>query len=80
MLVHYAFWQLKLGPSVFRQYRRTTDEGNTCPLIVIITDKKQVDMHPYVITVIGIPSLTCRNTILFCVGISALEKESPVYI
>jgi len=33
-----------------------------------------------IITVIGITSLTTNKVILFYGGISALEKDSPVYI
>jgi hypothetical protein len=38
--------------------------------IVITTDKRQVDMQPFVITIIGISSLTTSKMILFYIGIS----------
>jgi len=60
--------------------RCATAEGTTCSLIVITADKKQVDTQWYVITIIGIPSLTTSKVIFFYAGISALEKECPVYI
>jgi hypothetical protein len=44
-------------------------------LIVITADKKQADTQRYVITVIGIPSLTTSKVILFCVGISEIAKK-----
>jgi hypothetical protein len=47
---------------------------------MIMTDKKQADTQRYVITVIGILSLTSSKVILFYAGISALEKKSPAYI
>jgi hypothetical protein len=56
-----------------------TAEG-TCLSIVITADKKQVDSQRYDMAVIGIPSLTTSNVILFYAGISAREKKSPVYI
>jgi hypothetical protein len=52
----------------------TTGKGTHCSL-VITTDTKQVDMQQYVITVIGIPSLTTSKVILFSAGISLHEKN-----
>jgi len=48
--------------------------------IVITTDKKQVDMQQYVLTVIYITSPIASRMILFYAGISALEKISLIYI
>jgi hypothetical protein len=59
--------------------RWATSEGTTCSLMVITTDKKQVDVQRYVITVMGIPSLTTGKMILNT-GISALMGKNPVYI
>jgi len=46
---------------------------------MITTDKKQVNMQWYIITVIGIPSLITSTVISFYTGISTLETKSPVY-
>jgi bacteriorhodopsin len=55
--------------------RWATAEATICSLIVMSTDKKQVDTQWYLISVIGISSLTASKVILFYAGISALEKE-----
>jgi hypothetical protein len=55
-------------------------KGTTFSLSMIITDKKQVDMQWYIITVIGNPSLHTSKLILFYLGISALETIGLVYI
>jgi hypothetical protein len=39
--------------------------------------KKQVDTQGYVITVIGILSLSINEVILFYTGVFALQKETP---
>jgi hypothetical protein len=52
-----------------------TAKGNTCSVIVISTDKEQVDTWRYVIMTIGIPSLTTSKVILFYAGISVLENR-----
>jgi hypothetical protein len=52
-----------------------TSKGTTCSLIATTTDKKWADMQRYVITVIGIPSLTTSKVILFYAGISVLQKK-----
>jgi len=58
-----------------------TAEGTTCSLIMITSDRKQLDMQQYIITIIGIPSLTTSKVILFYAGISVLDKrKSLVYI
>jgi hypothetical protein len=58
-----------------------TAEWTTCTLIVITANKKQVDMLRYVITVIGIISLTTREMILFHMGVSAPGKrKSGLYL
>jgi hypothetical protein len=54
-------------------------EGSTCTLIVITTDRKEADRRRYVVTVIGIPSLTTSKLIFLYVGISALDKNSGLY-
>jgi hypothetical protein len=38
-------------------------------------DKEQVDKQRYVVTLIGISSLTTSKVILFCVGMSELEEN-----
>jgi len=55
-------------------------EGTAFPLILITTDRKQVDTQWYVITVIGITSLITGKVILFYPGMYAIEKDIPVYI
>jgi hypothetical protein len=47
---------------------------------VITTDKKEVDKEEYVITVIGIPSLTTSKVIWFYREISELGKKSGLYL
>jgi hypothetical protein len=49
-------------------------EGTTCSLIMITTDRKQVDTQWYIIMVADIPSLTTSKVIL------AWEKKSGLYL
>jgi hypothetical protein len=57
-----------------------TAKGTTCSLIMITTNKKQVDMQWYVVMIIPIPSLTTTKVILLYAGISVLEKKSSAFI
>jgi ABC-type arginine transport system permease subunit len=56
----------------------TTAKGTTCSLIMIITEKKQVDTRQYITIVRGIPSLTTSKMILFYMGISVVEKKKSL--
>jgi hypothetical protein len=56
--------------------RYAMTKGTTCSLIVITADQEQGDMQRYVITVIGVPSLTTS----FTSESLQVRKRSPVYI
>jgi hypothetical protein len=65
--------------------RCATTGGTIWTLIMITSDKNQIYMKRYIITVIVIVTVTTSEVILFHAGISALEKEvrfifeNPVY-
>jgi hypothetical protein len=55
-----------------------TSEATTCSLNVITPDKKQADIQRYVVTVVGIPSLTTSKEILSG-NLCAWGKKTGLY-
>jgi len=59
--------------------RCTTTEGTSCSLYVTTSDIKQVDTQWYVVTVVGISSLSTSKVVFISRGyLCYLEKKSPV--